>query len=208
MTFRLPEALKSENDEAALNYLDRYFGRNGEAFLGAEFDTWGKPDGRDPEPNRFTSEDLIALSFLSVPVGGLAARQLLRDRSEELEMLLHELGPDRDLAEIGEPLADDWVGWRLMSALRGIDQIGPTRASKLLARKRPRLRPIYDTVVAAVTGTSEQQWEPVRKALCSDGGALQHRLVLLHQAADLPEAVPYLRVLDVVAWMEGKEQGL
>jgi hypothetical protein len=53
---------------------------------------------------------VIALSFLSVPVGGLAARRLLRDRAEEFTALLTELGEDRDLAHEAEPLSDGWLG--------------------------------------------------------------------------------------------------
>lgn len=208
MTFRLPQALQAEDDRPAIALLDRYFGKNGAAYLGAEFDTWGKPDGRDPHPNRFTADDVVALSFLSVPVGGLAARQLLRDQADELTELLTQLGEDRELADEPEPLADDWVGWKLMDALRHLDDIGATRASKLLARKRPRLRPIYDAVVAMVTGTEKHQWEPVRQALRADDGALHRRLVRLHDAVRLPSTVPYLRVLDVVAWLEGKDRGL
>lgn len=101
----------------------------------------------------------------------------------------------------------EWVGWKVMSALRTLDGVGPTRASKLLARKRPCLRPIYDDVVSRVTNTVQSQWEPVRVALRADGRALQERLVHLHAEAGLSEQVPALRVLDVVAWMEGKDKG-
>lgn len=208
MSFRLPQALQTDDNGPALHLLHRYFGASGPAYLGAEFDTWGKPDDVDPEPDRFTADDVVALSFLSVPVGGLAARQLLRDRAGQFTQLLTELGADRELADEAEPLDGDWVGWRLMTALRDLDDVGPTRASKLLARKRPKLRPIYDTVVAKVTATEKHQWEPVRQALRDQDHALQQRLERLHQADVLAPAVPALRVLDVVAWMEGKDQGL
>jgi len=49
-------------------------------------------------------------------------------------VLLVELGPDRDLAAVAQPLPDDWVGWRLLRALRDLPDVGPTTASKLLAR--------------------------------------------------------------------------
>lgn len=150
---------------------------------------------------------MVTLSFLSVPLPALAARDLLRDRAAEFTRLLEELGPDRDLVDEEEPLVGDWVGWKVMSALRSLDRVGPTRASKLLARKRPRLRPIYDDVVSRVTNTIQSQWEPVRVALRADGCALHERLVHLHAEAGLSEQVPALRVLDVVAWMEGKDKG-
>jgi hypothetical protein len=83
-----------------------------------------------------------------------------------------------------------------------LPEVGATTASKLLARKRPRLRPIYDTVVARVIG-SQQIWEPLRTLLCAQP-ELHERLHGLRQQAGLPEAVSPLRVFDVVAWMEGK----
>ena len=78
----------------------------------------------------------------------------------------------------------------------------------LLARKRPRLRPIYDTVVVAVTGTKRQHWEPMRQALRADDAALHHRLLRLREAAGLSQQVSALRVFDVITWMEGKKRGL
>jgi Family of unknown function (DUF6308) len=165
MTFRLPDALQKPDDDDALRLLKRYFG---EPYLGpgcadgAYFDTWAA----DSDPFRFTADDLIAIKLLSVEAPKAAVRELLRDRADDYAKLLIELGPDRDLADVGKPLIDnDWVGWQLMQELRKIPGVGTTTASKLLARKRPRLRPIWDSVVAAVTDTIAEQWEPLRVAL-------------------------------------------
>jgi hypothetical protein len=107
---------------------------------------------RAEDLNRFTADDLVAVSFLSVDIRPAAARKLLDTEAAMFSELLVELGPDRDLVEETHPWEDDWVGWRLWSALRALPDVGPTRASKLYARKRPRLRPIYDTVVERVIG--------------------------------------------------------
>ncbi len=64
-----------------------------------------------------------------------------------------EVGADRDLINDGSAFRDDWVGWTLMSELQALPDVGPVTASKLFSRKRPKLRPIYDDVVAAVTGS-------------------------------------------------------
>ncbi|MGZ6799300.1 MAG: DUF6308 family protein, partial [Mycobacteriaceae bacterium] len=207
MTFRLPDALRTDDDQAALALLGRYFGNGGPRYTGADFDTWDSTGTREEDRNRFTADDMVALSFLSVAIPGPAAQDLIRDRAGEFTELLTALGEDRDLVDEPEPLADDWIGWQLMARLRELDGIAATKASKLLARKRPRLRPIYDTVVAKVTGTVESQWEPVRVALRADNGALHQRLTRLHEAIGLPAQVPPLRVLDVVAWLEGKDKG-
>src|SRR3954469_25633639 len=85
-----------------------------------------------------------------------------------------------------------------------IPPLGPTIASKLFARKRPRLRPIYDTVVAGVTDTRERQWEPLHQALRANRAALHHRLQGIREAAGLPRSISALRILDVIAWMDGR----
>ena len=85
----------------------------------------------------------------------------------------------------------------------GLDDVGPTTASKLYARKRPKLRPIYDAVVARVIGT-HNIWEPLRAHLQAHPELHDH-LFDLRGRAGLPDAVSALRVFDVVTWMEGKK---
>ena len=94
---------------------------------------------------------------------------------------------------------------KLQNALKTLAGVGPTISTKLIARKRPRLVPTYDSIVAAVTDTAKGQWEPLRMALRDEDRALQKRLLRLRQAAVLSDAVSALRVLDVIAWMEGKK---
>lgn len=122
--------------------------------------------------------------------------------------LLAEVGADRDLADQAVPVDAGDPGSRLYAAVRGLPDIGRTRASKLLARKRPRLFPIRDEVVETVLELRQDFWEPLRTALRAQDGALDDRLRRLHAQAALPPDVSRLRVLDVVAWAEGKERGL
>jgi hypothetical protein len=56
-------------------------------------------------------------------------------------------------------------------------------------------------VVSRVYGT--KHWEPIRDALGKNEHALNNRLLDLKGKADLQEEVSALRVLDVIAWMEG-----
>jgi hypothetical protein len=208
--FRLPEALQSVDDDVALALLTRYYGRPfagpGSA-VGAAFDHWDSTGTRARDSDRFTADDLVAVTFLSVDVSATAARALLRDRADEFTALLTALGPDRDLVDEPDPLSAEWPGWTLMAALRGLDRVGTTTASKLLARKRPPLRPIWDSVVAEVTGTAQRQWEPLRVALRADDKALHRRLLRLRAAAGLPDDISALRILDVISWREGKDTG-
>ncbi|WP_433830835.1 DUF6308 family protein [Actinoplanes sp. CA-015351] len=212
MTFTLPEALRNPDDEAALRLLRRYYGdpvTGAGAAIGAAFDDWDSTGTRLADADRFVADDLVAVSLLSVRVPGAAAVVLLRDRADEFAELLGAIGPDRDLVDEAEPLTDDkWPGWRLQAALRTIDGIDTTIATKLIARKRPRLRPIWDRVVAEVTGARKHQWEPLRAKLQEDDRSLQRRLIGLHAKAGLPEQVSPLRIFDVIAWREGKDRGL
>ncbi|MGA3486707.1 DUF6308 family protein [Micromonosporaceae bacterium DT55] len=207
MTFRLPEALQTSDDATAIALLRRYYGApylGAGCADGAHFDTWAT----DSDPMRFTADDLLAVKFLSVEAPKTAVRALLRDRADEFAALLMELGPDRDLADEDKPLDNSWPGWRLEDKLRLIPGVGRTTASKLLARKRPRLLPIWDIVIRDVTDTSKDQWEPLRVALRADKLALHRRLLHLRDALQLPEEISALRILDVIAWREGKDRSL
>lgn len=82
--------------------------------------------------------------------------------------------------------------------------IGTTIASKLIARKRPRLYPIWDTVVVDVLGTrGGPHLTPIHTALRADSD-LRRRIVAARNRAELPNTISELRVLDVLAWMQGK----
>lgn len=205
MAMQLPEPLAQSKETAALDLLQCYYGTGAhghhQPFTGAWFDTWDSTGTRAQDVNRFTADDLVAVSFLSVDISAPAARMLLDVEACAFSSLLTELGPDRDLVNETERWSDDWVGWRLWQNLVALPQVGPTRASKLYARKRPRLRPIYDFVVAKVTGT-RRLWEPLRAELqaCPE---LRSRLVRLGQQAGVPADASALRVFDVVTWMHG-----
>jgi hypothetical protein len=198
--FQLPACLASDGLDQALRYLHIDYGQ---PYTGAHFDTWAAATNN---PDRFTADDVIAVSFLSVVVPPMAARELLDTRADEFAQLLEAVGSDRELADQAEPVADDQPASVLYAAVRGLRGVGRTIGTKLLARKRPRLLPIYDSVVSRVCGIEYYHWEPLRQALRTDG--LQDRLLDLRQGAGLGPEVSALRILDVVAWMEGKAAGI
>ena len=204
---RLPRHLQDPDDELARLALRRYYNlaeyQRAEPFTGAHFDTWDSKGTQAEDSNLFTADDLVAVSFLSVDVKATAALTLLDTDASRFAELLRQLGPDRDLADEAEPWSDEWAGWVLWRELRGLPDVGPTTASKLLARKRPRLRPIFDSVVAQVIG-SENVWEPLRVMLRQDSRSLDKLLVRIRDEVGLPSQVSALRVFDVIAWMEGK----
>lgn len=202
---KLPALLKGSRRGDALDALACYYGRGTHAnhtFTGAYFDTWDSLGTRLADADRFTADDLAAVTFLSVNVPPTAARQLLVTQADEFSRLLTAVGPDRDLAREAAPWPEDWAGWALWKALIDLPGVGPTTASKLFARKRPQLRPIYDTVIARVIG-STSIWEPLRAHLRANPH-LHEQLIGLRDEVDLPSEISALRVFDVLAWMEGK----
>lgn len=211
MTFRLPPSLQIDSDDRALSQLRAYygpaFGTKG-SFTGAAFDSWDSTGHRAADSNRFTADDLVAVTFLSVKVTAPAAYQLLGPEAGRFNDLLATVGEDREFADVPpEEITPTWPAWALEDALRGIPGLGRTISSKLMARKRPRLVPIYDKVLRRVMGLEEAQWVPLNAALRADGHALQQRLLALRDAAGLPASVSALRVLDVIAWLDGKDLG-
>jgi len=205
MAFHLPAALSTDDDSKALGYLRTYYGKSGgRPHTGAYFDEWAPHQ----DPDRFSAEDVLAVSFLSVFVPPMAAHKLLDAQADHFNDLLREIGPDRDLVTEDVPADDTWTVRRLYSALLALHGIGPTTASKLVARKRPRLVPIYDSVVGQVTDGRVAFWEPLRVHLREADGALHARLLRLKEDAGLADSVSAIRVFDVIAWMEGKDRNL
>ncbi|GAB3716492.1 DUF6308 family protein [Mariniluteicoccus flavus] len=202
----LTASLEAGAEDRAEWVLRAYFtdlsGKN-VGFTGGRWDTFDPSGRREASTNVFTADDLVACSLLSTPISGRAAMELLCRQADHFSRLLEALGPDRDLAD-----EDDIDGLHeateLYEALRGLQGIGPTRASKLLARKRPRLIPIIDAVVKrhAFPGLS-RRWRPLQKLLQENERDLHHRLLGLRESAGIGDHVSALRVFDVLTWMDG-----
>ncbi len=213
MSFQLPKALQTPDDTDALGFLRAYYQQRpgtplGTLYTGARFDGWDSLGTRTSDVDRFTADDLVAVTFLSVVVPPKAAWELLCGRPKYFSELLAMIS-DGELGEIDpEEIEPGWPAWQLWDRLRELRGIDWVVAGKLLARKRPHLIPVYDRVVKSVTGGDRNFWTALCKALQHDDGALQERLIRIRDAAYLPPTVTTLRIFDVIAWMEGKAQGL
>ncbi|QOW00163.1 DUF6308 family protein [Rhodococcus pyridinivorans] len=204
----LPPALRHPDDDAAVDLLHQYYGKDdrGHTRTGVQWDTWDSTGTRLGDVDVFTADDLVAVTLLSVRASGRAARMLLVERREEFGALLAAVGPDRDLADEEDEMTPTSPVWQLEEALRTVPSVGRTTASKLIARKRPRLYPIYDTVVADVLRTERAYLEPTRSALRADGRRLHTRLLAIRDTAGLESTISAVRVLDMIAWMHGKNR--
>ena len=160
-------------------------------FAGRTFDFLG-----ENPPNKIIPDDLLAVTLLDVPWKPLAVRHLLTDQATEVGALLASISPETDLwaedggrqLEAAEPL------WRRVCSLSGV---ADTRASKLLARKRPRLIPITDSIVVSAVGTRGRTWLTLR--FCFQDDMFRQRVKSLRPKD--AEGISLLRIFDVAMWM-------
>lgn len=211
------EALAQISDERARNHVQTYFEilSNGRPrFTGSKFETFA--DGGDQhEPHRITAEDLIAVSMLSVHVPAPAALGIIENLGDQIESLLKKLPADvcfEDLSgdTFNALLGDGSPSEKIWDLLRQRDdrwKVGQTTASKILARKRPHLIPIYDSVVGQAAGLkdSSEQWNVWFKAFSgAEAETCLDRLRSIRQDARQPQ-LSLLRVLDIILWMEHRD---
>lgn len=215
---KLPKILDQNHIDEAAKLVSDYYTKifvSGMPRTGSRFDDWaGRGDAPDVA-DRITPDDLIAVSFLSVDIPSRAAIGILETYKDDIAGLLTRIPDDIDLADVkpaeyagrlgkGSPADSLW------HLLRGRDTgrwgLGQTKTSKILARKRPRLIPIYDSVVGPLVGLSNSkgQWEGWYAAL-TDGSGLPQRLSEIRQVSGIADPISDIRVMDIVLWMYGKK---
>lgn len=211
----MPDFLTQPDDprrqQWATLVLTTYFSQQREdgspAWTGAMFERFAGGGDAPDVANRFTADDLVAVTMLSVTVDARAALPLLDTDADALSELLAKVPLGLDLinaddSAIGERShADDL--WRLVDRYH---RVGETTTSKLLARKRPQLLPVIDSVVREGLGItwSGDYWRQMRGFLRESD-----RWRFLHQAradAGLEDEVSVLRCFDVLVWMSAQSQ--
>lgn len=226
----LPDVLANladDRDEAdftpAAQVLAQYFRRRPDGrvfFSGARFDRLGRSDDAST-CNRFTAEDIVAVSMLSVKVPAHAALELTGDpenkTADDISEELKKLPPTLTLAEAKLRTTVNGVEkrgvhyltmqrlWRLVTRSTvepsGGEKkgIGETRGSKLLARKRPHLFPVIDDVVKRTLAPGDQPkyvgdnyWVSMQDELTKNNGRLLLDLHRIRQrAGELLEPIQY-----------------
>ena len=150
--------------------------------------------GRNP-PDEITPDDLLAVALLDITWRPPVVRVLLGGDGQRFRAMLAALPQDTDLWD-----ADDETITQidlLWDALIAVDGIGPATASKLLARKRPRLCPITDSAVIKAADVRGRTWDVLR-CLLRDPGARADVEALRPDAA---AGASLLRILDVALWV-------
>jgi hypothetical protein len=148
-------------------------------------------------PNEIGVADLLAVTLMDEHYRPDAIRDLLEgDAGTRATELLRAIPQDVPLWKVKdlEGAPDDL--WWLLCELR---EVGPTRASKLMARKRPHLIPVYDSIVGEVVAPTSTYWEVFRSFLASE----ENRAAVdqLRPPGVDENRVPTLRLLDTAIWL-------
>ena len=204
---RLIEQIHMEDSAELLNdYLTKRSGRNFELF-----------QRKDNKPNEVTPSDLLAVSQLSMKIGGYQERDSI---PESAVIKLFDKDPQKRLSR---SLAKIKTNWRLetiqfkdlesfnneieklWSILR--DEVGLKRVAtyKLMARKRPHLCPIRDSFAEKVLGRPENwflSWQDAFK----ENQEIVKKLNDLRSKNQKANHLSLLRVADIIIWERQKQK--
>jgi hypothetical protein len=156
--------------------------------------------GRNP-PDEIIADDLLAVSLLDITWRPQAVRVLLGSHQRQLSGMLAAIPQATDLWDASSdtirPIDALW------DALTAIDGVGTASATKLLARKRPRLCPISDSVVNKAVDVPHRTWDVLR-CLLQDPAARAEVETLRPAVA---AGATLLRILDVALWATYSRSG-
>lgn len=177
------------------------------AFTGSTFETLGGLWNDPAHSDHITAGDLVAVSCLSVNVPGAAAIRVLDTQATDISTLLAAMPrPDVPLWEVSDSdiAPGSWASQLWWLLRDGKDGLGRTTTSKLMARKRANLIPIYDSVVGAALGLRDAtgHWELMRTLMMTEvhGKPLHQHLDDMIAESDLAPHVTPLRAFDAVVW--------
>ncbi len=183
---RIVEVVKAPADQLLL----AFFEEDG-PFAGSAFD-----ELRENPRNEFVASDLLAASLLDVRFGPSAVRALLDTGPNSVSKNLADIPDDLDLWNATE---DDFSSaYALWTAVRKLPGVGPTRTSKLLARKRPRLIPIVDSVIRKALPLGEDSWKSLQSALADEH---VRKGIEDIRPPGTAATISTLRLLDAATWM-------
>lgn len=192
--------------------LKRYFSTEGKGFTGSQFENLIK----DSDPYAITSQDLIAITTLSVDVPARAAIWILsKEGQNEISKHLRQIPVDTDIWDprVKDIFADsghvmdlwrklEFANWPIPKSGGGLG--GITKRSKILAAKRPRLIPVLDRVVTGTLPKSDNRWTAIQNVLTNEKYRIKLQKALTHES--VPESVSLLRRIDVVIWINNEER--
>lgn len=248
-TWQLPAIFDEGREPDAARMLAKYFRRRGNGrvcFSGARFERLGGGGDRKIVADRFTADDFLAVTMLGVDIPAHGALVLMGDSNssvkDKISNLLGRLPRDLHLADADLTTRSGQDGehytvmndlWKLVMNFAGTElsgqnpRVGATKTSKLLARKRPHLFPVLDSMVKkAVTPDGNPIyngayfWRTLHHELTKDERRLESRLREVRLLAseilmkDYPDISGFpnqdlwdisdIRVFDIISWMTAK----
>lgn len=189
----MTEVIRSALKEPGPTMVAAFFDPNG-PFAANTFDDLG-----DNCVNSVGIDDLLAITTLDVALPPRTIRLILGRDQEKINEMLGGISAETELWEAGDPLLGRASAlWRLLDQYGGI---GPVKAGKILARKRPALIPIIDSVVREALPAPEGHlafWQALRT--CLSDSELRREIDSL-RPQNSGGRITTLRLLDVVIWM-------
>lgn len=191
---RWPALIVQRRTEDAMVLLQSYYATTASglpAYSGSQFEAVAV---LNPDPYSIGPADFTAVSMLSVDVSAQAAIRLMGRDADEISQLLRRIPTDRDIVEVdSDELATGSAASELWQVLRrGRDGLGRTTTSKLIAAKRPRLLPIWDSFVEEATGLdTSDYWRKFQQVLAADNHAIWNWLTEVRSASPTaPTTIP------------------
>lgn len=202
-----PEVLNPRHSDQAAGLLRRYFETGAEGqpnYTGSMFERFDGGGDASEVVDRFTAADLVAVSMLSVEVPAAAALRILEPGQRHLNDVLAALPHDVDLVNANDAHLEH--AERLWERIRAAG-VGPVTTSKLLARKRPRMLPVIDSVVKDVLHHPRRGdfYRTLQHHLAIDGQALHHHLKDVRDRAEIGSDISVIRCFDVIVWLTGRD---
>jgi hypothetical protein len=178
----------------------RYFDPSG-PYAADTFNTMGVN-----EPDAIGADDLLAVHLLDIDIDPRTVRAILDDEALRgfIAEKLGSISSDIAIWHKGAERCHD-VAEELWKELTDVPGVGAIIAGKILARKRPRLIPIYDKRIRRyLDPPAGRFWETLRLALRQDNlpAKIEEALRPDFLQGDVIESqVTTIRLLDVAIWM-------
>jgi hypothetical protein len=199
----LDACVRGEHREESLAALRRYFGQR--RYTGRWFERFAGGGDGPSVANTVTEADVLALNFLSITSLAEVAIDTTMTHAYQIRELLEQIPADVSMHSAPwstyEPGAPAYRLWELFRQCGGKHR--PVTASKLLARKRPRLTPVYDSQVRAILKAPASPWNCLWSWFHTDSARVSALAELRSEAGGI-EDISLLRCLDVVLWMRAR----
>lgn len=190
------------NRDSVPRYIEKYFKGLGERprpFDGRYFETFAAMGS----PDRFVATDILAIGALSVTLQAGSALELLEINADKFNRALRDL-PDCEFWQAQRDVFDtDGPAMKLFRLLDELPGVGTTKATKLMAVKRPHLVPVQDKLIEAeLIEPGGKFWLPLHDQLSNQG----LREFIAELTAGAPDGTSLLRRIDVSVWMHVRDR--